>query len=173
MRLSDWRDVAPRKESMTPKVLGALDGALEALGAEADPVCWVLWGDDPAIRYSLFVPTAPGLLQINVRVNVPGEGPRATGKLIRWARVQASELTVEIQGGHRMVNYQLENNLLRGTDDDADAVAAFVRLMYDAIDGRAWGATVAPSGGPSTPGASPPRRRKPVPRLPAPKGVPG
>lgn len=168
MRLSDWRDVAPRKELMTPKVLGVIDGALDMLGADADPECWVLWGDDPAVRYSLLVPTAPGLLVVSVRVNVPGEGPRATGKLVRWPRVQASELSVELLGPRRMVNFQLEGNVLRGTDDEADAITAFVRLMYDAMDGRTWAGSVATPGA-GGPAAAPKRRQKPVPRLPAPK----
>ena len=50
-----------------------------------------------------------GLVQVNVRVNVPGEGPRTTGKLVRWHRVQVGELSVEIQGGHRLLTFQVES----------------------------------------------------------------
>ena len=81
-------------------------------------------------------PSRAGLAQINVRVNVPGEGPRAAGKLIRWNRVQLGELAIEIQGGHRLINFQVEGNVLRGSDADADVVAEFVHELYDAIDGR-------------------------------------
>ena len=86
MRLSEWRTRAPHKDSMTPKVLAVIVPVMTALGAEDDPSCWVVWGDDPAVRYAILVPTDAGLLQVLARVNVPGEGPRASAKLIRWNR---------------------------------------------------------------------------------------
>jgi len=136
MRLSEWRAHAPVKDAVTPKVTGVLGSALATLGAEADPECWVVWGDDPAIRYLLFVPTAAGLLQLNVRVAVPGEGPRAAAKVIRWNRVQLGELAVEIQGGHRLVTFQAEGQVLTGVDDTADAIASFAQALFAAVDGR-------------------------------------
>jgi hypothetical protein len=168
MRLRDWRDTAPRKDSMSAKVLPVIDAALELLGSEPNPDCWVVWGDDPAIRYTVLVPTDAGLLQVNVRVNVPGEGPRAAGKLIRWNRVQTGELAVEIQGGHRLINFQLENNVLRGKDDQADILSEFVLIVYDAVDGRTVVVNaVAPA---AKPIVTPVRRTKPpVPQLPAPR----
>lgn len=125
MRLSDWRGRAPFKESMAPKVIDVIEPVLVALGADADPGCWIVWGDDPAARYLLFVPTQAGLLQIGVRVNVPQEGPRASAKLIRWSRVSVGELAVEMADRHRLLSFQLEGQVLKGTDDDADAIAAF------------------------------------------------
>ena len=169
MRLSDWRAAAPRKDSMAPKVSGTIEAALSMLGLDADPECWVAWGDDPAIRYSIFVPSPPGLAQINVRVNVPGEGPRAAGKLIRWNRVQLGELAIEIQGGHRLVNFQVEGNVVRGSDSDADVVAEFVMTLYDAVDGRTAPPPAASAAGPAQAKAK--RRGKPVPLLPPPKGA--
>ena len=106
------------------------------LGAERDPECWVAWGDDPAVRYLVLAPTPSGLVQLNVRVNVPGEGPRAGGKIVRWARVQLGELGVEIQGGHRLVTFQVETLVLNGVDEAADRVAAFAQALFAAIDGR-------------------------------------
>ena len=47
MRLSEWRTRAPHKDSMTPKVIAVIEPVLHRLGAEADPSCWVVWGDDP------------------------------------------------------------------------------------------------------------------------------
>ena len=85
---------------------------------------------------SIFVPTPSGLIQVNVRVNVPGEGPRASGKLVRWNRVQLGELAVEIQGGHRLVTFQVEAQVLSGVDESADAIAAFARASFAAVDGR-------------------------------------
>jgi len=136
MRLSDWRARAPFKESMAPKVIDVIEPVLVALGADADPGCWIVWGDDPVARYLLFVPTQAGLLQIGVRVNVPQEGPRASGKLIRWSRVSVGELAVEMADRHRLLSFQLEGQVLKGTDEDADAIAAFALELIANIDGH-------------------------------------
>ena len=152
MRLREWRDVAPRKECMRPKVLSVIDEALDLLGAEPNPDCWVAWGDDPTVRYTVFAPIDAGLLKVNVRVNVPGEGPRAPGKLVRWNRVQIGELAVEIQGGHRLLNFQIEGLVLRGTDDEADDP---LRVRPDRVR-RAWTAGRRSSSPASAPAASGP-----------------
>jgi hypothetical protein len=136
MRLSGWRALAPYKDSTSPKVLAVVEPALVTLGAERDPECWVAWGDDPSVRYLIFAPTLNGLVQLNVRVNVPGEGPRAGGKVVRWNRVQFGELGVEIQGGHRLVSFQVEAQVLTGVDDVGDGIAAFAQALFAAVDGR-------------------------------------
>jgi len=136
MRLSGWVEIAPRPEAVTPKVLAVVEPMLTMLGCEADPACWVVWGDDPGARYTILAATEAGLVQVNARVMVPGEGPRASGKLVRWARAQVGDLAVEMQGGHRILSYTVEGQILRGTDDVADAVAAFVLDVFAAIDGR-------------------------------------
>lgn len=188
MRLSEWLAVAPHKESATPKVVGVIEPMLAMLGADPDPECWLAWGDDPAMRYTVFAATDAGLAQVNVRVNVPGEGPRAGGKLIRWNRVQLGDLAVEMQGGHRILSIPLEGVILRGTDETADQVAMFVLDALAAIDGRPRGGSgpaparassgkagtkgaskAGPKAVPLGPSGSAPRRR-PVPLLEAPKG---
>lgn len=136
MRLSEWQARGDHREAMAEKVLDPARAALELLGAERDPECWIVWGDDPSVRWMLLAPAAAGLVQVNVRVNVPGEGPRSAGKLIRWHRVQVGELSVEIQGGHRLLTFQVESALLHGADAEADAVAAFVDRLFAAMDGR-------------------------------------
>jgi hypothetical protein len=136
MRWSGWRAKAPFKDSIAPKVLAVVDEALTGLGADPDPECWVLWGDDPSSRYTLLVPTASGLALVNVRVAVPGEGPRASGKVVRWQRIQLGELAVEIQGGHRLVTFQVESHVLNGADAMADAIAVFALTLFAAADGR-------------------------------------
>ena len=136
MRLSGWRTRAPHKDSTSPRVLAVVEAALLTLGAEQDPECWVAWGDDPAVRYLLFAPTPGGLVQLNVRVNVQGEGPRASGKVVRWNRVQLGELGVEIQGGHRLVSFQVESQVLNGVDVVADDIAGFAQALFAAVDGR-------------------------------------
>jgi hypothetical protein len=136
MRWSEWIAAAPHKDSVSPKMLAVIQPMLAMLGCEPDPACWVLWGDDPRARYTVFAITDAGMAQVNVRVNVPGEGPRASGKLIRWNRTQIGELAVEMQGGHRILSLPLEGQILRGTDDSADQVAAFVLDVLAAIDGR-------------------------------------
>lgn len=136
MRLSEWSGRAPAKESVAPKVLAVTGSVLAALGADADPGCWVVWGDDPRSRYTLLVPTAAGLLQVHVRVNVPGEGPRASGKVVRWSKVSTGDLAVEMADGHRLLTFQVEGQVLKGADQEADAIALFALELFAAIDGR-------------------------------------
>jgi hypothetical protein len=138
MRLSEWRAAAPApaKAAVGPKVSAVVDPVLSALGAEPDPHAWVAWGEEPANRYTIFVPTDPGLIACFVRANVVGEGPRATTKLVRWNRVSIGELGVETQGGHRMLSFQLEAQVIRGVDAEADLAAAFAVRVIAAIDGR-------------------------------------
>jgi hypothetical protein len=157
VRLSEWRGRSPHKDSMTPKVMAVIEPVLVALGAETDPEGWVAWGDDPGVRYLVLVPTVLGLAEVHVRVNVPQEGPRAAGKLVRWDRVQVGELAVEMVGGHRIISFQVESQVLRGSDEEADAIAAFARGLIAAIDqrspdGREGGG--APWGGPSGAGGA-------------------
>ena len=136
MRLSEWRAAAPARDAVTAKVGAVVDPVLAALGAGSDPHAWVAWGDEPANRYSIFVPTDPGLIVSFVRVNVPGEGPRATTKLVRWNKVSIGELSIETQGGHRLLSFQLETQVIRGADAEADRAAAFAVRLIAAIDGR-------------------------------------
>jgi hypothetical protein len=136
MRFSEWRAKAPAGEAGSAKVATVVEAALTTLGADRDPECWVAWGDDPAVRYLLLAPTPGGLVQLNVRVNVAGEGPRASGKVVRWARVQLGELGVEIQGGHRLVTFQVDTQVLNGVDESADGISEFAQSLFAAIDGR-------------------------------------
>ena len=136
MRLSEWRAATPAREAAVPKVAAVVDPVLVALGADPDPHCWVAWGEEPANRFTVFIPTEPGLIVCFVRVNVPGEGPRATTKLVRWGKVTIGELSVETQAGHRMLSFQLESQVLRGVDAESDRAAAFALRVIAAIDGR-------------------------------------
>src|SRR5688500_11680033 len=136
MRLSDWRTRAPHKDAMTPRVLAVIEPVLASLGAEADPSAWVMWGEDPGVRYVMLVPTDAGLVQVLVRVSVPGEGPRASAKVIRWNRLQVGELGLEMVSGHRVLGFQVESHMLRGSDDEGDAIASFALELFARIDGR-------------------------------------
>ena len=136
MRLSEWRTAAPARDAASTKVLAVVEPVLQAMGAGQDPQAWVLWGDDPSARWTLLVPTQAGLLLTHVRVNVPGEGPRASAKLVRWSRVQLGELAVETQGGHRLISFNVEGQILKGADATADAIAAFALALVSAVDGR-------------------------------------
>ena len=155
MRLSEWQSRAPQRDSMTAKVMAPATDALALLGAGRDPDCWIVWGDDPGVRYTILAPALAGLVVLNVRANVPGEGPRASGKIIRWQRVQVGELSVEIQGGHRLITFQVDSQLLHGSNGEADEVAAFVDSIFAAMDGR-WATLTGAIGlpGPSVPNAS-------------------
>ncbi len=136
MRLSEWRTGAPVPDAMSQKVLSVIEPVLAALGGEPDPHCWVAWGDDPGLRYIVLAVTPAGLAQCHVRVNVPGEGPRASGKLVRWNRATIGELSAETHGAHRIVSAQVEGQVLRGTDAESNRIAAFVLSCLAAIDGR-------------------------------------
>jgi hypothetical protein len=136
MRLSEWRATAPSKEAVGPKVNAVVDPVVASFGVGADPDCWVAWGEEPAQRYTILVPAAAGLVTCYVRVSVPGEGPRAAAKLLRWNRVQLGELAMETQSGHRLLSFQVEQLVLRGADAEADRIAAFAMDLYAGIDGR-------------------------------------
>jgi hypothetical protein len=98
VRLSEWCASAPARDAVSPKVL-----------AVAEP---------------LLAPTAGGLVTLAIPVHTPQEGPRASGKLIRWSRVQVGDLGVEMQGGHRFVSPSLEGVVLRGMDAEAHRIGA-------------------------------------------------
>ncbi len=173
MRLSEWRGRTPHRDSMSSKVVAVIEPMLASMGAGPDPSCWVVWGDDPAARYAILVPTDAGLLQVHVRVLVPQEGPRASGKLVRWNRVQLGELAMEIAGGHRLISFQVESHVLRGSDEDADAIAAFGLMLFAAIDGRAYRVDATPGERERAPSGPPPASEQAadeLPRLPPPSG---
>jgi hypothetical protein len=153
MRLSDWRTRAPHKDSMAPKVLAVIEPVLTSLGAEPDPSAWIVWGEDPGVRYVVLVPTDAGLLQVLVRINVPGEGPRASAKVIRWTRIQVGELGLEMVSGRRMLGFQVESHILRGTDGEGDALASFALELFARIDGRPFTPPAAKRGRSATTGA--------------------
>ena len=136
MRLSEWSAAAPNREAAGTRVLAVAGAVLATLGATPDSDCWVSWGDDPGVRWVLLAPTPAGLVMAHVRVNVPQEGPRAAGKLVRWSRVQLGEIAVEVQGAHRIISATLEGVVLRGVDADADAVGSFLQVLLAAIEGR-------------------------------------
>lgn len=136
MRLSEWRAHAPGREAAGARVMAVVEPVLSTFGLERDPECWIVWGDDPAIRWTLLAAAPAGLISCHVRVNVPGEGPRASAKLARWHRVQVGELAVETQGGHRIVTFQVENVVMRGADTEADGIGRFALTVFAGIDGR-------------------------------------
>jgi hypothetical protein len=113
-----------------------LKPVLADLGAEADPVCWVIWGDDPRVRYSILVPTIAGLIVAAVRTVSQGGTPRAAAKLVRWSKLAVSELNLESSGGHRIVAVQVEMLVLKGVDEEADRICEFVRDLIAEIDDR-------------------------------------
>jgi len=108
MRLSDWRGRTPYRDSMTSRVVAVIEPVLATMG----------------------------LLDVHVRVNVPMEGPRVSAKLVRWSRVQVGELAIDMASGHRLISFQVENQVLKGSDADAETIASFALGLFDAIDGR-------------------------------------
>jgi hypothetical protein len=170
MRLDQWPQRAPHKDALTPKVRGVIEPAIAALGGDPDPECWIVWGDDPAIRYTVLALSEAGLVLVAVRVNVPQEGPRSSGKLIRWNRVQTGELAMDIGGGHRLLSFQIEGLVLRGSDAEAEEIAAFALDVFAGMDGRPLGTRSAAGARVKAPGKTAPAARPAVLRLPGPKG---
>jgi len=136
MRLSGWRSKAPGKDGLNQKALDLVGSILASLGAEADPHCWITWGDETGSRWTLMAPCSAGLATVNVRAGGVGEGSRAGGRLIRWSKVQVGELAAEAERGHLLVMFQVEGQPIRGTDDHADDVAAFAGLTLAGLEGR-------------------------------------
>ncbi|HEX7473663.1 MAG TPA: hypothetical protein VF323_11330 [Candidatus Limnocylindrales bacterium] len=157
MRLSEWRAKAPVRDALGAKVMAVVTPVLGVLDVEADPQVWVLWGDDPNSRYTIFAPIPAGLVVVAVR-STGAVGPRAAAKIVRWSRLQLGELSVETEGPHRMISFQLESSVLRGADDVADAVGRFALVIFAAVEGRPWPAFDAPgrrrAGGPTGAGRS-------------------
>jgi hypothetical protein len=105
--------------------------------------------------------------------------------------VQLGELGVEMQGGHRLISFQVESQVLNGVDASADAIAQFAHVLFAAVDGRPAPrpsgarsarpkataprtAATKPSGagaGVAKPKPAKPPAPKPVLRLSAPKGT--
>lgn len=137
MRLSEWRAKAPVRDALGPKVMAVVTPVLGVLDVEADPQVWVLWGDDPSSKFTIFAPIPAGLVLVSVR-STGATGARAAAKIVRWSRLQLGELSVETEGPHRMISFQLESNVLRGADDIADAVGRFALVIFAAVEGRPW-----------------------------------
>jgi hypothetical protein len=121
---------------MSDRVLAVVGPVLVDLGAERDPECWVAWGADPDLRYSLLAPTLAGLITAAVRFSSPEDGPRVIAKLVRWSKVSVSELALDAGGDHRMVAVQVENLVLKGLDEEADRICEFVRILIAGVDDR-------------------------------------
>jgi hypothetical protein len=136
MRLSGWRSRSPGRAGINQKVIETVGSILGSLGAEADPHCWVIWGDETGSRWTLMAPGPAGLAVVNVRAGGLQEGSRAAGRLVRWSKVQLGELAAESERGHRLVMFQIEGQPLRGIDDNADDVAAFAGLALAGFAGR-------------------------------------
>jgi len=137
MRLSGWRATSPVRDALGPKVVAVLEPALVTLGAEPDPHVWIVWGDDPGIRYVVMAAVPAGFVLVHVRVDVPPEGPHVTARLVRWSRVQIGEVSVESLGRDRMVlTAQVEGQVIRITGDRVAEAARFIRAVLDGADGR-------------------------------------
>ncbi len=136
MRLIDWRADAPGPRSLGPDVVAVVQPVLQALCDDSDPDVWIDWGDDPGARYVVLALATAGLVSCDVRVDVAADAPRASARLVRWARVETGELAMENQGGRRLVSFQVEGHALRGADDIAARLASFALALFAAMDAR-------------------------------------
>jgi hypothetical protein len=79
--------------------------------------------------------------------------------------LQVGELAMESTGGHRLLSFQVEGQVLRGSDHEADTIAAFALDLFAAMDGRVVVATTGPkasAGRQPRKAASPGARMKPI-----------
>lgn len=136
MRLSEWCEGAPVAESVSAPVMALVESLYADLGVGEETDCWVLWGEDPAMRYTILAPSLAGLAIVSVRPTGSADGPRGNGKLVRWSKLSVSELTIESAGGHRIVAIQIESNVLKGVDDEADRICDFVRIVLAGLENR-------------------------------------
>jgi hypothetical protein len=136
MRLSEWRENAPLAEAASDAVMAVVEPLLVDLGASADPESWVVWGEDPGMKYSILAPALGGLITVAVRPLGSQDGPRAGAKLIRWSKLAVSELNIDSTGGHRIVAVQVESYVLKGVDEEADHICEFVRNLIAGIENR-------------------------------------
>jgi hypothetical protein len=167
MHLTEWRETAPDGGCLSEPVMAVLARVLVDLGADEDPECWVIWGEDPQLKYSVLVPTAAGLIFVAVRLN-PGAEPKVTGKLFRWSKLQVGEFTLDAVGEHRIVAVQVEGLVLKGSDEEADRICEFVRGLVAGVDGRAFR-----TAGPVALEAVPQAGKAPVARPAGPEAGPG
>ena len=111
--------------------------AVDALGGDRDPgvlgglgrrsvTCATWSGADAAAACSrsTFGSTSPA------KVRAPA------ARLVRWRRIQLGELAVEIQGGHRLLTFQVEALGPHGADAEGDRIGAFAQSLFAAVDGR-------------------------------------
>ena len=115
-------------------MVAAIDAVLQTMGGSPEMDCWTAWGDDSQYKWTLLMPTPPGMLVLAVRPG--GEDARIVGKLVRWSRIQVGEFSVDQQGGHRVIGITIEGVVLRGADEEADRIGAFLQDIYAAVDGR-------------------------------------
>ena len=136
MRLSEWCEQAPIPGCVSAPVMALVERLLSDLGVGPDTDCWVIWGEDPGTRYTILAPSLAGMASLIVRSMGLPDGPRGNGKLTRWSKLNVSELAIESAAGHRVVAIQVDSFVLKGTDEEADAICDFVRVLLAGLENR-------------------------------------
>jgi hypothetical protein len=139
MRFAEWRDGPEGRQRLPEKVIFLIETVTQTLGADGEVSCYVVRGDQPDSRFQVLAATSAGLMALNVRVNLPQEGPRVSGRLVRWGRVQAGEVAIEGHGGHVQVSAQFEGAVLQGLDSAAREIAVWMTEVYRNLDRSAGG----------------------------------
>ena len=137
MRLSEWQKTTQGAKVMTAKVAAAYEPALRGVGAVRDPVAYVVWGDDPGVRYTIFAATDAGLGVCNVRVNVPQEGPRATAQAHPLEpRRRSATSTSRPTTATAMSWSRWRARCSQGVDEPPTASRSWIAHLFARIDGR-------------------------------------
>jgi len=121
---------------MTNKTLAVIRTLVVDMGAEADPECWVVWGEDSESRYSVLVPALAGVISVAVRLSGTDEGPRANGQADSLA--QADDQRAQRRGRRRASHRgrAVESYVLKARTIIADRICEFVRGLIATIDNR-------------------------------------
>jgi hypothetical protein len=139
MRFADWQATPEGSRYLSDRLVKLIESAAHTLGARDATPCYVAWGEQPEARFQVMLSTDGGLAIFSVRANVPQEGPRLSGRLVRWARVQVGELTFEAHSGHVQVSAQFEGQVLLGLDAAGERIAEWMTEVYRRVDGAARG----------------------------------
>ena len=126
MRLSEWRAASPSKEAGGAKVAATVDPVLRSLGAEhGSGLLGRVGRRTGRSLHDLRSDRGRPHHVLSSGSTSPARARGRAAKLIRWSRVQLGELAIETQGGHRILSFQVEQQVLQGADDKADRIARF------------------------------------------------
>ena len=135
MQFSDWCETDEGRRRIPEPLVTLIGNAMRTLGVPLDAPAHVIWGDQPGQRFMVMLACDAGLAILGVRPSTPQEGPRVSGRLLRWSRVQVGELAIEAHHGHVQASAQMEGQVLQGLDAAGAQVAGWMAEVYRRVEG--------------------------------------